>query len=335
MFGVGIVGAGHGLRVHVPAINLVEGLEVRGVVSRTDTFDHSYPNFSSVEALCQCEDIDIIVIASPPSSHLEIIETASLYSKAIFCEKPVGSSLSECLSIKKLFDESDIKHTIGFQFRFEPALQKLKTLINQGSLGAIERVNVDWYVGGGDVRSRPWSWKFDRKQGGGVLLNFATHAVDYTNWLLGECGSGIFSRNKTLVDARLVLSSGDTLTATNADDIVDLFLVNNQGADVNIRISNQCSYSFGHIITVFGEKACARLSWLPPFGPENTSLMILSDERSISLEVGSALDSDNEVDSRVRPTFEMWKAFEIYMREGYKGELSSIDDALNVFHQIG
>jgi predicted dehydrogenase len=74
-----------------------------------------------------------------------------------------------------------------FNQRTDPGYQKLRVLIRNGELGAIQRINwiiTDWYRTESYYRSGGWraSWG---GEGGGVLLNQCPHNLDLLQWLFG------------------------------------------------------------------------------------------------------------------------------------------------------
>ena len=330
MLGIGIIGTGHGLNVHAPALSRTDGLDLRAVVSKRLITIPDVDILSSTEELCLRPDIDIILVATPPASHAAITLMALNHGKAVLCEKPMGLSMAECEQILQAAKQEEVKIAVGFQFRFEPALQQLKALIFEGTLGSVERINVDWFVGGAASRTRPWDWQFSQAAGGGVTLNFATHALDYLSWLTGGMHSVSFKTGRIIVPERRY---EDTMQAVDCDDSVDYFLKATSGVEINLRINNQCSHSFGHRITVFGSKACAELSWTPPYGMSNSSLNIFTDGNIQNCEIKSDIRSEKLSDTRILPTVAMWKAFGNYMITGNIGDLASVEDTLNI-HQL-
>ena len=124
-------------------------------------------------------------MASPASSHQDVLKRLSLTDKAVVIEKPAGLDLYAAENIERFLKRGNTIHAIGFQFRYEPAILALQNIISSGDLGRIERIDVRWLVGGEHARNRPWRWQDSRRHGGGVLLNFATHVIDYISMLCG------------------------------------------------------------------------------------------------------------------------------------------------------
>ena len=89
------------------------------------------------EKLVKREDIDLIDITAPSNVHKEIAVAAAEEGKHIFCEKPLALNLSDSRDIIAAVEKHGVKHQIGFNYRFAPALQLAKKMIDEGKLGKI------------------------------------------------------------------------------------------------------------------------------------------------------------------------------------------------------
>ena len=72
------------------------------------------------------------------------------------------------------------------QFRFETELQTLRNHLRAGVIGPVRRIDVDWVTG---QRADPmllWGFQNDATVGGGVILGYLSHVVDYVLWLTSD-----------------------------------------------------------------------------------------------------------------------------------------------------
>jgi myo-inositol 2-dehydrogenase / D-chiro-inositol 1-dehydrogenase len=83
-------------------------------------------------------EVTAVVIASPAATHGAIIEAAAAAGKAIFCEKPLGVTLDEAERVARSVAAAGVPFQIGFQRRFDPAIARLLTTLQEGGLGRIE-----------------------------------------------------------------------------------------------------------------------------------------------------------------------------------------------------
>jgi myo-inositol 2-dehydrogenase / D-chiro-inositol 1-dehydrogenase len=91
-------------------------------------------------AAALADDVDAVVIATPAATHADLIGRAAEAGKAIFCEKPLGTSLAEAEHVGEVLRSSRTQFQLGFQRRFDAGIRRLLALAAAGELGTIERV---------------------------------------------------------------------------------------------------------------------------------------------------------------------------------------------------
>ena len=152
---------------------------------------------------------DGLLVASPPSTHLEVWRTATARGIAAFVEKPlVLASELPVLDGR----ESDRRVMVDFNRRFWPPYLRLRTLVHDGVLG--RPVHVDFALSL-DVLgwSRVTRHRLDGREGG-LLHDLGCHAIDLATELLGEEPDGVEAETSSRrwpgdhVRLRLVFPSG-------------------------------------------------------------------------------------------------------------------------------
>ncbi len=152
-----------------------------------------YPNVQrsdSLEETLGQEDIQGVVIATPPASHKALALKSLLAGKDIFVEKPLalnfqdGSEIYQCaLKHKRIL-------MVGHVFEYHPAVLKLKAMIEKGKLGKIHYV-YSQRLNSGRVRTEE-----------NVLWSFAPHDIAILGRLLKiepetvACVAGLMLNNK-------------------------------------------------------------------------------------------------------------------------------------------
>jgi predicted dehydrogenase len=128
------------------------------------------------------EDIDVIFVCTPNSSHAEISIAALSNGKHVMCEKPMAKTSAEAKAMVDAAKASGMKLSIGYQNRFREDTLLLKSLCDNGELGDI------YYAKALALRRRgvpTWGVFMDKeKQGGGPLIDLATHALDMALWMM-------------------------------------------------------------------------------------------------------------------------------------------------------
>lgn len=96
------------------------------------------------------EDIDIIDICTPTSTHRDIAVAAAENGKHIFSEKPLAMNTKQAKQMIKAAGKATVKHMAGFNYRRVPAVALAKKLIQEGKLGKIYHWRAaylqDWLV---------------------------------------------------------------------------------------------------------------------------------------------------------------------------------------------
>lgn len=98
--------------------------------------------------------------------------------KNIYCEKPVADTLADALDVWRRAEAAGIKHGVVQDKIFLPGLLKMRRLIDEGVLGRLLSVKIDfgYWVFEGDWRAaqRP-SWNYRKADGGGIILDMMAH----------------------------------------------------------------------------------------------------------------------------------------------------------------
>ena len=295
-----IVGAGYGATVHLPAFLQLDSVEVVALCdSGSGRAEQVAPigisTYGNWQALLEQEDLDSVSIATPPLLQQKIVTAALQRGLHVFCEKPVGVSVQAVTEMCSLASQAGVVDAVGFQYRYEPGLVKLKKLLDEGRLGAIRRLDVTWLTAGRADPDRPWSWQHDLNQGGGVALAFVTHVLDLVHWLTGRSITSITGRSSVLVPERRDTSNNDR--PVTAEDSVDA-LVELEDVAASLHVSNCQHGGPGMRVEAYGEHGGIVFHHRWPFRSEDASLVFLGAQSS---EFVLNSGGNNTMDSRVGP----------------------------------
>ncbi len=170
---------------------------------------------TSWEKLVTRSDIDMVDIAAPSNVHKEIAIAAAESKKHIFCEKPLALNLKDAREMLAAAEKNGVKHQIGFNYRFVPAVQLAKKLIDEGKIGKIYHFRAlylqDWIID----PDFPLVWRLDKKiAGSGSLGDLGAHVIDIARFLVGEFDS-VIGMNKTFIKERPIVEKMTGLSATS------------------------------------------------------------------------------------------------------------------------
>jgi predicted dehydrogenase len=131
---------------------------------------------------------DGVIISNPTSLHLDVALPAAKAGCSLFLEKPISNNMDRIPELEKAVISGGGKVFMGFQYRFNPGLLKIKNLLEKNEIGRVIYVRCQW----GEYLPDWHPWEDYRKGysarsdlGGGVVLSVC-HPIDYLHWLLGE-----------------------------------------------------------------------------------------------------------------------------------------------------
>ena len=95
------------------------------------------PFFDSMEAAITDGGCEAVIIATPHRTHAPLAIKALELGAHVFVEKPMSDSLEDCVALLNTAKQSDKIVSVGFMFRFDPFVQKVKEIIDSGRIGKI------------------------------------------------------------------------------------------------------------------------------------------------------------------------------------------------------
>ncbi|MBC7217119.1 MAG: Gfo/Idh/MocA family oxidoreductase [Candidatus Caldatribacterium sp.] len=278
--GIGIVGFGFIGRIHALAFSSLPFYyadlpfipEIRGIcTSREDTARKAQEETgvpfvtSRFEELVHREDIDVIVVATPNALHLPVVFEAARAKKAIYCDKPLASSLEEAEKIREAVTAWGVPFGMAFQNRFVPAILRARELIQSGFLGEVTRVRVQYLHSGYNDPLRPMSWRLDRKlSGGGALADLGSHGIDLVRYLLGDF-TVESARARTFVKRRPKDASREEFVEVLVDDWAEVLGSLPGGAPVTLEASRFATGSCDELrLEIEGMEGAIRYNSMQP-----------------------------------------------------------------------
>lgn len=188
------------------------------------------------------KDIDAVVVCTSTDTHARIIEDAALSGKHVFCEKPIALELEEIDKALSVVERTGVKLQIGFNRRFDANPQKIRRLIEDGSVGKPQLVRIT------SRDPAPPSYEY-LKVSGGIFLDMMIHDFDMARFLLNDEAEEIYATGGVLIDPRIG-EIGDIDTAV-------VVLRFRSGAIVTIDNSRKSPYGYDQRLEVFGSASSA------------------------------------------------------------------------------
>jgi predicted dehydrogenase len=163
--------------------------------------------FADLEEALRTFKPNVVFVCTPPVCHVEHALRALRSGADVFIEKPLSHRLDGVSALKAEAGKLGGVVQVGYNLRFNPGVQALKRLVDEGVAGRIlwARAEVAQYL----PDWRPWqdyrqSYTARRELGGGIILD-ASHEIDYILWMLGPpceltCMAGQVSGLETNVE---------------------------------------------------------------------------------------------------------------------------------------
>jgi predicted dehydrogenase len=135
-------------------------------------------------------DIDVIDIASPNDTHMEIAMAAAASGKMVMCEKPLGRSAAESRKMVAAVEKAKVPNMVWYNYRRVPAITLAKQFIDEGKLGRIFHYRAkflqDWTISKDLPQGGQGLWRLDvGVAGSGVTGDLLAHCIDTAMWLNG------------------------------------------------------------------------------------------------------------------------------------------------------
>lgn len=239
LFGAGRIGA-----IHAANIASHPNATLRYVV---DVFADSANKLAtqygaevvSVEQALADADVQAVIIASSTDTHASLIEQSAAAGKAIFCEKPIDLDQQRTRQCLATLERTGVPCLVGFNRRYDPQFNELKTQLDTGAIGAVEMVTIT----SRDPSPPPAQYV---QSSGGLFRDMMIHDLDMACWLLGEAPVEVFATASCLIDPAIG-AAGDVDTAL-------VTLKTASGKLCQISNSRRAAYGYDQRIEVLGAK---------------------------------------------------------------------------------
>lgn len=140
--------------------------------------------YTDYRELLADKSIDAVHVLTPNVSHCEISCAAMEAGKHVICEKPMAANIADAEKMMETAKRTGKLFTIGYQYRHIDSNKAMKDYVDTGALGEI------YYAEAIALRRRgiPTWGVFTNKaaQGGGPLIDIATHSLDLTLWMMNN-----------------------------------------------------------------------------------------------------------------------------------------------------
>lgn len=190
--GVGIIGCGTICMNHlVPVIHnqrtqLVAVCDCVEEKAKKIATDYNCKYYTDYTDMLGNEEIQVVHILLPHYLHTPVARMALEKGKHVILEKPVGINFQELKQLQETAEKTGLVVGVTFQNRFNPTTIAMKQKVMEGALGEFKGAKgiVTWCRDDAYYTESGWRGSIE-KEGGGVLINQAIHALDLMQYIGG------------------------------------------------------------------------------------------------------------------------------------------------------
>lgn len=142
--------------------------------------------YKDYEKMLESENIDAVLVCTPPNFHFQIIGKCAGKGIHVFAEKPFTANLNEAAELTRIYSGNHLVNQVGYVNRFNDIFLKVKEFIDKGVLGKLIRFKSEMFSYTITRSDESSGWRSSRDSGGGAIFEMASHAIDLVNFLIGK-----------------------------------------------------------------------------------------------------------------------------------------------------
>lgn len=241
LIGLGKMGLSHCAIVNThPDVQLVAVCDTSEYLLSVISRHTRLKTYRDYLTMFQTETLDAVIVATPSRYHSEMVHAALQAGLHVFCEKPFCLNADEGLRLAELAEQKKRINQVGYHHRFIATFHEAKRLLEFNVLGRLHHIRAE---ANGPVVLKPKgnTWRTSRHEGGGCLYDYASHAIDLVNYLVGRpeaVGGTIMNR----------------LFSSDAEDEVyaNLFYANGMTGQIAANWSDDSERKMSTKVTIWG-----------------------------------------------------------------------------------
>ena len=250
MIKLGIVGFGRMGITHYSIINSHDSVQIVGVADNSsimlDLLAKYVKNvniYKDYNELIKNEDLDALIICTPPQLHYEIALEAAKNKIHSFVEKPCTIDYSKAKKLSDIFSKQGLVNQVGYVNRFNDIFITVKSYLEKNLIGDILSFKTEMYSRTITKSEGGKNWRDNRSVGGGATFDMAAHAIDLMNYF--------FHAPKKVVGSNLI-----KIYSKNVEDSVSTTFLYENGlcGTLNVNWSDDSYRKPTNKIEVFGNQ---------------------------------------------------------------------------------
>lgn len=255
--GIGVIGIGRMGSVY--ANHVARQIESATLIAVADPHDLALNEYTSKTSgvkgyldyhdLLQDPDIQGVIIASPTSTHRDVVIAAAQANKAIFCEKPTALTLKATDEMLNAVAQAGVMFQVGFMRRFDKAYMEARRQIDEGAIGtpiAVRSISRDPFRTSLEYANPEVS--------GGIIVDMGIHDFDIVRWMMDDNVERVYAEAASL--------KYPELSTVNDHDNAQITVRFANGGLGNIEVSRTANYGYDIQCNVVGTEASLVIGYL-------------------------------------------------------------------------
>lgn len=250
--GCGRIGTRHAEHIsNLAHLNAICDTDEQALAKLKEKYPHVHAYLSIDELLENDKDTQVINICTPNGLHAEHTVKALRANRHVVCEKPMALTVKDA---EQMIEEAHLAKRHLFivkQNRFNPPVQRVKSVLDRGLLGNIYSAQINCFWNRNARYYHDSRWKGTRDMDGGILFTQFSHFIDILLWFLGDVDFNTIAAFADNFSHQEIIEFEDTLVAVFKFKSGTL-------ATINCTI-NSYSKNMEGSITLFGEKGTVKI----------------------------------------------------------------------------
>jgi len=145
----------------------------------------------SPEAAIDTEGVEWVLVFSPNAFHKEHILAAFERGKHVFSEKPLATTIEDCVAVQEAHAASGLQFATGFVLRYAGLYKQVKQLLDSGDLGTVLSIDANENIAPSHGGYIMMNWRRHTNMSGPHILEKCCHDLDLLNWFTDSVPSRV------------------------------------------------------------------------------------------------------------------------------------------------
>ena len=190
MIKIALIGAGKMGLSHLAILGAHPDVDIVGVADTskmvTDVLEKysGFNCFSDYKKMLDATRPEAVFVSAPTKFHADIVTDLLNRGIHVFVEKPFCLNVKEGAELVRLAREKKLINQVGYHNKFIGTFEEVKKLVTGGYIGEMNHFVGEAY-GPVVTKKKQSTWRSNPEEGGGCLLDYASHVIDLVNYLVG------------------------------------------------------------------------------------------------------------------------------------------------------